>query len=587
MTVVTSQEIYQSSDYRLSIGGKGTTDQSTKMVHIQFFDWHAVISYTGIGSINGKDTSYFLMNWLSGRADLTLSDVIKIIQERGSNWLKSIRPPFGRGYRYYRHTFVLAGFFHGKPSVSVISNFEDITGQSWQPEPNLRVTTKSKGRFPWILVSGQKHAVDRASRRMLENSARRNPYEAQRVRNALRKINLIAAKAPSSNHAVSTECGVITIRADNRGELSPTGLVKVHTLVNGSSFDIDSIIKLLGLKAGPVRSVGFRSTMAAIPYPDCPKHVINPAPKSGIMIKDLDLDGWTSHRVMSVNREGTMLGDHVPVSDLSRHYIWLAGDEKRLPNLPKIRARCAAINDVQQIALTIEHEGGGLQAALVDAGGIVKLLDLAGYQYSEARGISNDGVVIGIVGEGDSKKTVPRPAAWLNEGIKVLRHHDFDQGHVAGIGASGEVLVAGYKDHTPTAYIWRPQTDEIVQVGEKGVFPIGMSSNGFVMGKAKSENGFDLCVVAKPQSKWIPIAPEPRFVGCAINSAGDIAGFISIDGENQPALRRASGEYFHLPYFRYHHCVPSALNEDCRIVGNAWASHGQHALVWDIESRLT
>ena len=58
LTLLTKTTIYQSADYRLTdLDTRQWTDESTKLVTFQYPNWHGLLTYTGIGRWQRKQTS--------------------------------------------------------------------------------------------------------------------------------------------------------------------------------------------------------------------------------------------------------------------------------------------------------------------------------------------------------------------------------------------------------------------------------------------------------------------------------------------------------------------------------------------------
>ncbi len=72
VTLLTPIVIYQSADFRLTnpATGKSFPDPSPKTVTLTYSGWDGFITYTGVGSWRDRYVSDYLVEWLTGPADL-------------------------------------------------------------------------------------------------------------------------------------------------------------------------------------------------------------------------------------------------------------------------------------------------------------------------------------------------------------------------------------------------------------------------------------------------------------------------------------------------------------------------------------
>jgi hypothetical protein len=131
VTVLTPTTIYLSADFRLtdSATGKPITDPSPKTVTLSYPDWDGFITYTGVGRWRDRDISDLTAEWLTGPAELSMADVARVIESKGTQLLRDVE----RSDHRMRHTFTLAGFGQGRVRAYVISNFEDCHANSGTP----------------------------------------------------------------------------------------------------------------------------------------------------------------------------------------------------------------------------------------------------------------------------------------------------------------------------------------------------------------------------------------------------------------------------------------------------------------------
>jgi hypothetical protein len=159
ITLVTPWAIHQSADFRLSRLDRDGTDQwievsnnSAKIIILQYFDWGAFISYSGMGMWNYKHTYQWLAEWLTHEPgeQRTFEDVLDVIQSRGSAWLHEIELARGEPRP---HTFIVAGYVGGVAKVALISTHENLnTKERIAPTSSLLVSTSDTPRTQPIIT---------------------------------------------------------------------------------------------------------------------------------------------------------------------------------------------------------------------------------------------------------------------------------------------------------------------------------------------------------------------------------------------------------------------------------------------------
>jgi hypothetical protein len=216
ITVLTERAIYQSADFRLTDMDtrKLITDTSTKLVTLQYSEWDGFVSYTGVGRWEGRDTSEFIVGWLTGLTDGTFEHIATWICDRGDEWLRKIE----RSWRRPLHTFILAGFESGRPKLALISNFEDCFGRDdAQPGPSLMISPWRFEARPRVVVTGRKSAVRRSERRRLERFIPDVSDDPAQMRRRLAEVNANAAASSAAEGTISPACSVVSFRADGQG----------------------------------------------------------------------------------------------------------------------------------------------------------------------------------------------------------------------------------------------------------------------------------------------------------------------------------------------------------------------------------
>jgi hypothetical protein len=210
ITLLTRSRIYQSADFRLvdPVTKKVVPRDSTKVVRVQYDTFNGFITYTGLGSLYSKDTSEFIVDWLSGKEDLTLDELVRVIVDEGSNWVQRVKRITGT---LQPHTFVIVAFAGGLPQVIVISNIEDAAGRIL-PAPRERLTdTRIRRRNRSVaVITGKKAAVTRQRKKNLERLADVFPDDSARIRYAMMSLNRAAAQSPKAGIDLTSRSSVGT-----------------------------------------------------------------------------------------------------------------------------------------------------------------------------------------------------------------------------------------------------------------------------------------------------------------------------------------------------------------------------------------
>jgi hypothetical protein len=171
ITLLTRSRIYQSADFKLGdpITKRVIPRDSTKVVRVQYDTFNGLITYTGLGSLYSKDTSEFIVDWLSGKEDLTLDELVRVVIDEGSNWLQRVKRITGN---LEPHTFVIIAFEGRRPQVIIISNIEDAAGRTLQIPRERLTDTKIQPRSRSVaVITGKKAAVTRERKKNLERLA--------------------------------------------------------------------------------------------------------------------------------------------------------------------------------------------------------------------------------------------------------------------------------------------------------------------------------------------------------------------------------------------------------------------------------
>lgn len=208
LTLAAPWGIHQSSDFRLVDGTSGALvqDVSPKLITLQYLSWTAAISYCGVGGVGATETYVELGKWLTHPSgSRTLNEVLAIIKTEGEEWLR-VMP------RRYPHTFIVGAFISKEPSVTFISNFEDIRGSSSSPTDVLRISS-IRPRTAHVLITGTTSGVTRINRTILKAVLKRR-YEPLRVRQFMASVN---REASQMSPFISLGCYAHSLLPDGTG----------------------------------------------------------------------------------------------------------------------------------------------------------------------------------------------------------------------------------------------------------------------------------------------------------------------------------------------------------------------------------
>lgn len=580
ITVLTENTIYQSADFRLTnIDTKQlVTDTSTKLVTLQYGGWDGFVSYTGIGRWEGRDTSEFVIEWLTGLKDATFEDVATQIRDKGDEWLYKIEA----AWRRPRHTFILGAFEADRPKLALVSNFEDCFGRNdAQPRPSLTISRwRFEGR-PLVAVTGWKPAVRRFERRRLERLIRDGPDDPARIRRRLAEINAEAADSAAAQDMISRACSVVSFRADGRGVCDVQGPVVIRNLAMGMAApDLRRLTKLIGFGPGHIAGMTFASSKARVPYAPCSPRIIEPAAGS-YTIREATHNDFDSCRALDVSNAGVVLGDGSPLGPPGDYLPWtstIGGEPKPCGFIGKP----GGINDAGEVAAEARMSDGSVHAVRWRGEAPV---DLGCFRGSDSGAVATNaaGLVVGwvCVDSVNRGQINFRPTAWSFDRRDVLENFGCDWGQAVDVNDAGIVLVVGYVGMQCRAILWNPLAGTTEVIGDMtGIYPTAITADGVVLGTARDRDGKSVAWLARRGERWGRLGTEPGFYATSMNNAGDIVGAVVRDGYEKPWLRRASGEIVRLPYFDQHWCRPSAINDSGVIVGTAQTDHGTHALVW-------
>lgn len=568
--------IYLSSDYRLTSNGRVITDSSAKLVLLTFKTWFGFVAYTGVGSVGKISTASFVVNWVKNKLDLTIDELLTILRETGSRWLRTVA-------RNQQHTFLFMGFDAGQPIVATVSNFEDLAGKhEMQAEPELSVSLRRGSAVPRVLICGASPAVSQRDFRLLRELIKRTPDSSNEIRALLRSISARASEDPSWGHLISPNCSTISFRAGGQGSYEPDGNVEVHQIISGMHIDLTKIVgKLLGdFKAAGATFVNFSSKEQ--PFPECKPAIVVDQPMADYRLIEIKGEQFAGAGAVATCDTGLVVGNGSPHVDQAFNALLVKLDNDELKWWDEGAARPSGVNDAQLVSATML--GDRNQAAVLDyeTGALTLLPTFIEGGDSDATSINNLGDIAGHVTISRDRREQDfwRPAAWIGGQLYILESDEFEWGYAAGITNDREVLVNAYVGGEISGLRWSPLTKDLKPVGASGVVPLAINSEGLVLGAAKDEKGRTLAVKAERGGRWELLGTPPGYYATTINDSGDAAGYTEQVDNQRPWIRFRNGDLLWLPRYKHHSCYPAMLSNGGRIVGSAGADHGSHALLW-------
>jgi hypothetical protein len=262
IALITSDRLYVSSDFKLSVGSKVISLTSTKLVVLKYPRFDGFVNYTGVGrwpTEAYRDTSDRIIEWLENKADLGFDEIVEVIRVEGDRFLADVERRLERKC----HTVTIAGFSDGQAVIAVVSNFETVTGETFADvRAGLQVSSKTVRRDdPLVVITGARGSVDRVQRRALEQLAAQHD-DPERIRVALGDLNRAASQSPSARGKISEDCTVISMRSDGGGFQDVPGASRVELLVviNGTHLDPSRFLPGLDLSTATTRSASFATS---------------------------------------------------------------------------------------------------------------------------------------------------------------------------------------------------------------------------------------------------------------------------------------------------------------------------------------
>jgi hypothetical protein len=620
ITVVTSEVIYQSADFRLV--GQPDSRSSPKITQLAFPSFLGIVSYSGIGSYDYNNVSSLVAEWLTGNRSSTIGEVAALLQAKGKNLVAGA----SRRRDLQKMTFILSGFEDKKgPIVYIISNWENIKREEYPAERELKISSRrlSKSQKATVIVTGSGAKwITAAERRTLGNLAARYPHDTGRIRRRLELIHQGASDAEKlkKQDTITPNCVVVSFRSDGTGALrlapdtdKPPAFFPTVTF----GMNITDHFKE-GLRAAGIDPDRARLVQAAFSHPSDrrPKRDLPPCrftasplePIKGYALREITGDGRSLDTARAINDNGVVVGTLGPHADSGSYAPWiLEGEQVKIFDFA---GTAQAVNIHGEIAINLRYADGQTHASVVFDGN--KVRDLATLQpppgtvaipaQSQALAINDSGLVGGSVrypqGEGNEAPEI-LPAYWTPSGVEVAqelppnyrvvavaqRIPGTSNCRVVDVNRHGVLLImAGIAAFDTRCILWDSSAKTNLHVGgaDANVFPIGLTASGDVLGQVNNENGLKIAVICPSGGRWQRIGTDDGWSPIGINDNGDVIGRTQIDGTDRPWLRLNSGELIMLPYAISHNTIPTAINNKGQIVGLSNSDHGSHAVLWEM-----
>ena len=168
---------YLSGDFRLTnlVGGGYSDDLRTqKIVPLIKYEWCALVAFTGVAmTTTGLDVG----EWLSVQADRIPVDARfdelpkKLLA--ANSWL-------GRLAGERRLAFSIVGFIRRRPVAMVVSNYMDINGRVFRPQPQLK-PSEIRPKQPDVRFAGNVESVRDDDRKGCDRASAKDFHEIRAV----------------------------------------------------------------------------------------------------------------------------------------------------------------------------------------------------------------------------------------------------------------------------------------------------------------------------------------------------------------------------------------------------------------------
>ena len=211
--------IVQVSDRRFTLKNTATplTDEGNKELVIRGFDADFAVSFTGLGSIEGKPVGDCLVDWFGEYTDpaATFDEYVECIRATA----EKIYSGFAKNQlELIPLTFVVAGFKHGhkRPTIVTVTNCQTADYRSADPTVSFASHQGLSGKFPYY-AAGYLPALAQDSKTKTKNLIRASRSYPQVADLLVQEIRSAAHHRKHGKY-IGTECTSICIFRNGEAE---------------------------------------------------------------------------------------------------------------------------------------------------------------------------------------------------------------------------------------------------------------------------------------------------------------------------------------------------------------------------------
>jgi hypothetical protein len=211
LTVVTPQNVYQCSDFRLTYsGGDYTDEEAQKVIVISTFKWTALLQFCGVA----KTTAGFdVTEWLA--------KLVPRIQSNASlGFLETELLSVGRRQigNAGPTSFSVAGFNGARPFTILVSNFQSLPDTRQTFSTGWKASRSTQKKIAFATGTGGDFVRPDELKTLSQIAHRLPPLDVQRK---MATLNKTAAARAGPNGSVSESCFSGHLRNNGTGELIP------------------------------------------------------------------------------------------------------------------------------------------------------------------------------------------------------------------------------------------------------------------------------------------------------------------------------------------------------------------------------
>ena len=210
MTLVTPYGVWSSSDHLLSDHptNRPMAVRSAKHISVNCSDGAVLLSYAGLGRVDGRDTSQWVRGILRGFNRTVDQTLVDLCQQATA----SIGPIAHR--EGIPHYFLAGAFINGQPSASYITN-------EWNSVPPPVVQPEFRGyyitKIPVLLWAGATSAVTANDLKLLGNIEGKRPRNHKGYMKLLADVTRRAAESGNWRNGISRTCTVQFLPPEGHG----------------------------------------------------------------------------------------------------------------------------------------------------------------------------------------------------------------------------------------------------------------------------------------------------------------------------------------------------------------------------------